>query len=126
MGAQLTGVQQERGTFLYLENIKVDDESFKQVGKMVKEYAITKGIRVMSNRVIKNRYCHDSVGCKVLVPESQEHIALNPDTWPSQVSCRRWENQPPTYNRRDNRYWNRDRYASQEEYHYESDSWRDT
>ena len=35
----------------------------------------------------------DTVGMRISVPASQEHIALDPSTWPNDMKCRRWE--PP-------------------------------
>ena len=49
----------------------------------------------MSCRVIRNRYVMDVANCKIFIPESQEYIALNPSSWPDDVSCRRWIRDPP-------------------------------
>jgi hypothetical protein len=97
---------------LYLENINVEDESYEQVSRNVKLYAKSKGIRIMSIKIIRNHYCDDVVGCKMLIPECNEHVALDPQTWPDAITCRRWEDRPPrnkagSRDTRDNGYRNR-------------------
>ena len=92
-GHKLRGVKQEKGVALYLKNINIDGDSDQEVGQMVKDHAMVNHIRIMWFRVIKYRACNDVVGCKIFVPESQEHLALDPSTWPSEISCRRWESQ---------------------------------
>ena len=91
---KLKGMKQENGTFLYLENIQIEDESYKELGNMVKEHALSVGIRVMATRIITNKYCHDIVGCRIFVPVSQAYQALFSNSWPPEVTCREWEDKP--------------------------------
>jgi len=99
-GLRIRGIKQEKGVALYLENIAVDEANHDEICKNVKIYAKNKGIRIMTIKAIRNRYCEDVIGCKIMVPESHEHIALNLETWPQSVHCRRWEQKP----RRQGRY----------------------
>lgn len=87
----LKGVKQERSIALYLKSIQVSEESNEEIGKMVRDYASNKGIRVMGYQIIRYKTCNDAVGCKIFVPEAQQTKALNPDVWPQDITCRRWE-----------------------------------
>ena len=89
---KLAGLKAERGTALYVEHIQtMEDDSEEDIIKCVKDYAEHGGIRVMSAKVIKNRFCQDVVGCKVFIPEKQIRLACSPSFWPDPVSCRVWE-----------------------------------
>ncbi len=91
----LTGIRRENGTTLYIEGIHVaDNTAYEAIGNNVKTYAKSKGIRIMAIRIIRNRFCDDAVGARILVPSSQEYLALDPATWPSNILCRRWESRP--------------------------------
>ncbi len=87
----LRGIKQERSVALYLKSIAVTDEKDEEIGRSVKEYASKRGIRVMGFHVIRYKACVDAVGCKIFVPESQQHEALVQDVWPQNITCRRWE-----------------------------------
>ncbi len=89
----LSGAVKEKGTHLYVENIEVhQDQTYSDVCSNLRAYAKdTVGIRTMAIKIIRNRYCDDVVGAKILVPETQEYIALDPQVWPENVVCRRWE-----------------------------------
>ena len=88
----LRGLRQEPGAALYITGIAVDNESDEEIGEMVKEYLRQNGVCVMKYKVIRLRAVYDVVGCRIIVPQSQEHVPLNPDIWPDQyVKCRRWE-----------------------------------
>jgi hypothetical protein len=87
----LRGIKQEKSTALYLKSIQVTNESNEDVGKIVKDYASSRGIRIMGYHVIRYKSCDDAVGCKIFVPEAQLSMALDPDMWPSDITCRRWE-----------------------------------
>jgi hypothetical protein len=100
-------VKQEKGSALYVQNIGVEEESDEDIGQMIKDYAREQGMRVMKYKVIRYRACYDTVGCRIIVPESQEHIALDPQSWPSEVTCRRWEYRESWYRKKENRYNNR-------------------
>ena len=45
----------------------------------------------MGHHVIRTKRYPYIVGCKIFIPESQEYLALNPETWPDNVTCRKWE-----------------------------------
>ena len=92
-GGGLKGMRQENGSALYLRNIAVEEETDDVIGIMVKDYARKRNIRIMKFKIIRYRACCDTVGCRIIVPTSQEHKALDPSTWPTEVTCRRWERQ---------------------------------
>jgi len=128
----LRGIKQEKSTALYLKSIEVNEESDEEVGKLVKTYAESKGIRVMGFHVIRFKSCHDAVGVKIFVPEKQQNKAMDPDLWPSDITCRRWE-RPDVWKEkmrreeksrwedqlRDNDRWNQ-RNTYDEEFYYDS------
>ena len=88
----LRGAKHEKASALYLQQIQIDgDEADEEIGYLVKSYAAEKGIRIMNFRLIRYKKTLDTVGMRISVPESQEHIALNPGTWPNEMKCRRWE-----------------------------------
>lgn len=99
-GHGLRGVKRERGSMLYLQNISVEDETDEDIGRMVRDHCREKGIRVMMHRVIRHRGYQDMASVKLLIPESQEYLALAPDSWPDELSCRRWSKEPPQRSRR--------------------------
>ena len=103
---QLRGVKRERGITMYLSGIEVDDESDEDIVHMIKEHAKDKGLRVMGHTIIRTWRYPYVVGCKIVIPENQEYISLNPDTWPADVSCRKWEKQQPRNQRRNDRNTN--------------------
>ena len=35
--------------------------------------------------VVRNRYCEDSVGCKIVVPESVSDTLTSDDFWPENI-----------------------------------------
>ena len=81
-----------RNPALYVTGIAVDCESDEEIGEKVKEHLRLNCVRVMKFKVIRLRAVHDVVGCRIIVPQSQEHIPLNPEIWPDQyIKCRRWE-----------------------------------
>ena len=47
--------------------------------------------------------CQRTCMCKIFMPESQEYIALNPETWPADITCRKWERQTSWNNKWNNR-----------------------
>ncbi len=88
----LRGATKEKGLNMYLSGILLEgDETDEEVVQIVKEHAWNKGIRLMGHRVVRTKRYPYVVGCKIVLPESQEYIALTPDTWPSDVVCRKWE-----------------------------------
>ena len=88
----LRGATKEKGINMYLSGILLEgDETDEEVVNIVKEHAWNKGIRLMGHRVVRTKRYPYVVGCKIMLPESQEYIALTPDTWPRDVVCRKWE-----------------------------------
>ena len=45
----------------------------------------------MKHRIFRFRSCYDTVACRIIIPDSQEHIALNPQAWPTDINVRRWQ-----------------------------------
>ena len=91
---QLRGVKREKGITMYLSGIEVEDETDDEVVRIVKDHARDKGIRIIGHNVIRTRRFPYVVGCKIILPDAQEYRALTPDTWPSDVLCRKWDPQP--------------------------------
>ena len=89
--SRLRGIRNEKGSALYIQQIEVNDESNDDIGYMIKEHCSQHGVRVMKYRVFRFKACYDTVGCRIIVPESQEHIALDPKMWPADITCRRWK-----------------------------------
>jgi len=87
----LKGIKQERSVALYLKSIAVNNETDEDIGCSIRDYANSKGIRVMGYHVIRYKTCNDAVGCKIFVPESQQNQAMDPQVWPRDITCRRWE-----------------------------------
>ncbi len=89
---QLFGARKEKHVNMYLSGIMIEgDETDEDIVQIVKEHLWDKGIRLMGHRVVRTKRYPYVVGCKIMVPESQEYIALNPHTWPSDIVCRKWE-----------------------------------
>ena len=108
-----------KSTFLYVKNIyqeegTTDDDIIKQVKSHCSYY----GIRVMSARVIKNRFVDDVVGCKITVPEDQAHLCLRNHFWPKPIECREWQSNRPR--RKDSQLRSSDVQRSNE-----TSAWRD-
>jgi len=60
-----------------------------QIGHMVVHYAKTKGNMVKNFHIILNRNYEGVIGCKIMISEDVEELALNSDTWPH-VFCKKW------------------------------------
>ena len=90
---QLRGSKREKSMAMYLSGIAVEDETDEEIVKIVKDHARDQGIRIMGHSVIRTRRYPYVVGCKILMPETQEYLALTPQTWPADVECRKWETQ---------------------------------
>ena len=93
--SRLHGATTEQGSHIYLHNILVEDENDEEIFSMIREYAKDNNLRIMSHKVIRNKYTYDVVGCKIVVPASQEKVALNASFWPSNIESRRWERMLP-------------------------------
>jgi len=102
----LRGIREEKSCTLYVKNINVDEEERDEdIGHIVKDYAKQRNIRVMSTKVIRNKYVQDVVGCKLVIPQSQEHFVLAAEFWPHGITCRRWEANNKWYEGRNNNIW---------------------
>ena len=124
----LRGLKAEKTLCVYIENIEVmEEESNDDIITMVRKYAALGGLRTMSERVIRNKFYTDVVGCKVNIPASQVRLASSPDFWPKVVSCRLWEyrqkRNPRNYDSytnsryRDDEYDDRDALSNNNDYH---------
>ena len=91
---------------MYLSGIEVEEsDKNEDVIQNVKGHAWDKGIRIMGQHVIRTKRYPFVVGCKILIPQSQQYLALAPDTWPEEVTCREWE---PAWKRAANNGYNND------------------
>ncbi len=77
--------------------------------------------------MIRYRAVKDIVGCKIVVPQNQEYIALDPYTWPAIISVRKWETNEKWYGsdrrgRRENGYGGYG-HGRQEDYYNERGDW---
>ena len=102
------------------------DEEDTDVVKTVRSHAVRKGVRIIHAKVIRNRYCDDVVGCKLLVPKSQVSNLLEDDFWPDNIECRYWLREKPGMNQpsgdthqNDNDQWRRERNDYRKDYRVE-------
>ena len=78
---------------VYIKNIEVDEEETDEsIGHMVRDHCKANGIRVMQWKVIRFKTVHDVVGCRILVPISEERKTMNSQIWPKELEVRLWEN----------------------------------
>ena len=76
---------------LYLPNItKHPDDSLRDVAERVRHHAKTRGLHVVTSRIITNKFSSNTVGCHITVPERQQDDALGNRVWPDGMKCRRW------------------------------------
>ena len=77
---------------IYAKNIaRDDDESDDQVKDRVRKFVRRKrDVRIISIQVVHNKYCEDTVGCKLCIPTSAQEILMAPGFWPEDVECREW------------------------------------
>ncbi len=80
---------------MYIEGKQVENETNTDIENGIRQHAKDKNFRIMGIWIIRHCMFHDTVSCKILIPESQQWIALSPSTWPDHVSCRPWSNEPP-------------------------------
>ena len=100
--AGLQGVAREEATVMYVSNIKVNSRNYTVVSESVKKHVLSKGIRVMNVKIIRNRVCEDNVGCKITVPKSYACKLKETSFWPEYIVCREWE---PRKKLRNNLRW---------------------
>jgi len=92
LASRLRGVRKEEPCSLYLKNIYVDEnDSDETIGNIVKDFAKNQHIRIMNIKVIRYKAVQDVVGCRIVIPLTQEKIACAAKCWPDNVTCRLWE-----------------------------------
>lgn len=89
---------------IYVKNIARDeDETDDAVKDRVRKHVKRKHpIRITSILVVHNRYCEDTVGCKVSISISMQEVLMAPVFWPEDVECREWSRWRPRDNQRGN------------------------
>ena len=56
-------------------------------------------------RVVRNRFCVDSVGCKLFVPNNSVWKITDTNFWPDHIECGEWQvYKPRKYDYRDNEH----------------------
>lgn len=106
----LRGVKQEKTITLYVKNIeRGDDEKDDHVKERLKRYVKAKRnqVRLISIYVVHNRFCEDTVGCKLTVPARFKDTLLDAEFWPDDVECREWSTRRIQNKQRT---WEKDRY----------------
>ncbi len=88
----LRGHKPEKTVTLYVKNLATGDgETDEKVKNKLKTYIKRrKPIRIINVQVVHNRFCEDTVGCRIVVPVSAEEILVSPGFWPDDVECRAW------------------------------------
>ncbi len=110
VGRYLRGVNREKGTAICITQIAIEGrEEDDEIGQMIMSFCESKGLRVMKYRIFRYRSVYDTVGCRIIVPESQEHKALDPDIWPDKIVVRRWKSREE-YDRERQPDWTEDAY----------------
>ncbi len=98
----LRGVTQQKGIAVYVTGIQVTDDTDEEIGQMIRDHLKPNDIRVINYRVIRYKRYTDTVGCRIIVPESLQHKVLDPNIWPEDIKCHRWESPTEFYK---NRQW---------------------
>jgi len=92
----LRGCKPEKLATLYLENIqKSDDDNNQDILHAVKAHGRANGVRIVSAYTVRNRFCQDVVGCKIVIPVSQADKVMTPGFWAEEITCREWHREPP-------------------------------
>lgn len=88
--ASLRGNKQERTVTLYVKNIACDEEEKDdEIKARLRQYVKQrKAIRLINMQIVHNRFCQDTVGCKLTVPVSSQDVLLADDFWPVEVDER--------------------------------------
>ncbi len=111
---------QATDTWLWIDSSETD----KDIGQMIKNHCAAKRIILMYFKVIRYRAVKDIVGCKIVIPQNQEYVTLDPSSWPDKITVRRWESNEKWYGsdwhgRRENGYG----YGRREDYSNERGDW---
>jgi hypothetical protein len=92
----LKGCRPEELITVYLEHIqKGDNDTNEDITQTVRTHGRSKGVRVVSAYTVRNRFCQDVVGCKIVVPVAQALKVMAPGFWAEEITCREWEREPP-------------------------------
>ncbi len=94
---RLRGVKHEKTVTIYAKNIAREDmENDDAVKAKVRKYVKKKrDVRIVSIQVVRNKFCDDTVGCKLCIPANAMDYLLAPGFWPDDVQCREWSRRPP-------------------------------
>ncbi len=92
----ISGKKWEPATLLYVRNIETGNLTDEEICQDVKDYGTSVGIRIMYAHIVRNRFCEDVVGCKILVPDTKVEQATSWGTWPDDIECRKWEKRTQT------------------------------
>jgi hypothetical protein len=103
----LQGAKREPSTLMYVKNLIVEERSNEEISKDVRTYGRMVGLRIMSAEIVRNQYREDVVGCRIRIPCGEVEKAMTIETWPDDVSCRKWGN------RSNKEYSNRYNYGNQ-------------
>ena len=100
----LTGAgPKPKTTDLYVLNIsRCDSDRMIDIANRVREHCKANDIRVTFVRVFPRKYSLESVNVKISVVLDDVDRALGIHIWPDNVSCRRWNKDPPQRNSNDN------------------------
>ena len=96
----LTGAgPKPKTTDLYVLNIsRCDSDRMIDIANRVREHCKANDIRVTFVRVFPRKYSLESVNVKISVVLEDVDKALGIHIWPDNVSCRRWNKDPPQRN----------------------------
>ena len=83
-------------TTMYLKNIDRGDMNDEELSSCISQYAKSIGIRIMQSTIVSNRYAEDIVGCRIRIPSDEVDKALDSDTWPEDIECRKWSREKPS------------------------------
>ncbi|CAH1785746.1 unnamed protein product, partial [Owenia fusiformis] len=87
----LRGITAVKHVTLYVENIAKDGcETDNDIVLQLKDHALTQGININKCWVVSNKYSNTRVGCKITVPVFSVVKALDSNSWPDPICCRRW------------------------------------
>lgn len=114
-GHTLKGRREEPISTLYLKNIYINNgEGDNDIEDTVRDYAMNKGMRIMSIKIMRYKTVRDIVGCRIIVPQPMEYMMCTLNFWPDGVTCRKWE--PATT------WYKNNRYSGNQQHGYRQDS----
>ena len=90
--SSVVGRSPVKSSCLYVKNISQEEGvSDEDIIEQVKSHAAYYGVKIMSARVVKNRFADNIVGCRITVPDEDAHLCLRNYIWPKPIECREWE-----------------------------------